>query len=273
MLKDIARTPAIATGSLLCSGISWRRQVRKVWKYGFSITALAIGWRRAILFAVPSGKQHNLAFIFDLDGVLVDSMPLHVEAWRQYLAAHAIEMSDVEGTMHGKRNSELVRQWFGDQLTEDIVLGHGAAKERLWRELIVKEGLNRYRIRGLDEFLQRYTDVPKAIGSNAEPENIDFVLDRFDLRKYFSATVNGYEVTHPKPAPDIYLKAASLLGVEPGKCIVFEDSPVGIKAARRAGMRVVGILSTASILDDVDLSITDFTDPRLDSWIAQVGEN
>ena len=172
--------------------------------------------------------------------------------------------------MHGKRNSELVRQWFGDQITEDLVLGHGAAKERLWRELVLSDGIERYRILGVPEFLGRYQNVPKAIGSNAEIENIDFVLDRFDLRKYFEIVVNGYQVKHPKPAPDIYLKAAELLSVKPANCIVFEDSPVGIAAAVAAGMRVVAIETTTTEFNHIDRQVKDFTDPHLDGWLASL---
>ena len=122
----------------------------------------------------------------------------------------------------------------------------------------------------LEQFLERYPEVPKAIGSNAEPDNIEFVLERFGLRKYFTVIVDGYQVAHPKPAPDIYLKAAELLGVAPARCIVFEDSPVGIEAARRAGMHVVGVTSTASAFEDVDLTVADFHDASLDNWIASL---
>lgn len=201
------------------------------------------------------------------------SMPLHVEAWRQYLAAHELEVEadDLEGAMHGKRNSELVRQWFGDHLTEDLVLGHGAAKERLFRELILKEGMEQYQVMGVTDFLERYRDLPKGIGSNAEIENIDLVLDRFDLRKYFNVVVNGYQVKHPKPAPDIYLKVAELLHSDPKHCIVFEDSPLGVDAARAAGMRVVGIETTAAEFENVDFHVRDFTDSRLAEWLeAQI---
>jgi HAD superfamily hydrolase (TIGR01549 family) len=247
-----------------------RIQARNGGKYGHSIACKALPGSRAILIAVRTGISRDLAFIFDLDGVLVDSMPLHVEAWRQYLTLHSIPVDDLEGAMHGRRNSELVRGWFGEQLTEDLVLGHGAAKERLWRELIVKEGLDRYRIAGIVDFLDRYPHVPKAIGSNAEPENIDFVLDRFGLRKYFTVVVDGFQVAHAKPAPDIYLKCAELLKVDPAHCIVFEDSPVGIEAARRAGMRAIGIETSAAGFEHVEFSVKDFTDPRLHEWIASL---
>ncbi len=210
--------------------------------------------------------------IFDLDGVLVHSMPLHVEAWRQYLDRKGVEVDDLEGAMHGKHNPELIREWFGDQLTEDLVLGHGAAKERLFRELILQDGIDKYRVLGVTEFLDKYPNVPKAIGSNAESENIDFVLDRFDLRKYFDVVVNGYQVKRPKPEPDIYLKAAQLLEVAPANCVVFEDSPVGVQAAKAAGMPVVGIETTADEFQDVEFHVKDFTDPRLDRWLeSRVG--
>ena len=142
--------------------------------------------------------------IFDLDGVLVHSMPLHTEAWRQYLDQLGIQVEDVEREMHGKRNSELVREWIGDHLTEELVFGHGQAKEQLWRDLMSQSELDDYRVPGLTEFLERYRSIPKAIGSNAEVENIEFVLERFDLKPFYSTIVNGYQVEHPKPYPDIY---------------------------------------------------------------------
>ena len=189
-------------------------------------------WAHGILFAVPRIIDSGLAFIFDLDGVLIDSMPMHTEAWKAYLVK-ALEFSpeSLEERMHGKRNSELVRDLIGADLQDDIVFEHGAAKERLFREIILKADIERFRILGLTDFLERYRRVPMAVGSNAEPQNIDFVLDRFGLREFFPVTVDGSQVKRPKPFPDIYLRAASLLGVKPANCIVFEDSPTGAAEA------------------------------------------
>jgi sugar-phosphatase len=75
-------------------------------------------------------------------------------------------------------------------------------------------------------------------------------------------------VARAKPAPDVYLLGAELLGVDPTNCIVFEDSPVGIQAARTAGMRVVGLLTHASSLEDVDLAVPDFVHPELETWLS-----
>jgi beta-phosphoglucomutase-like phosphatase (HAD superfamily) len=110
--------------------------------------------------------------------------------------------------------------------------------------------------------------VPLAVGTNAEPANVDFTLDGAGVRQYFRAIVDGSQVARAKPAPDVYLRGAELLGVDPANCIVFEDSPVGIEAARAAGMRVVGLLTHASSLGNVDLAVRDFLQPELASWLA-----
>ncbi|MBV9035948.1 MAG: HAD-IA family hydrolase [Acidobacteriaceae bacterium] len=208
-----------------------------------------------------------LAMIFDLDGVLIHSMPMHVVAWEHYLDHLGVQVENLEARMHGKRNSELVRDFLGNAASEEAVLEHGRAKERLFRELLLKEDLTRFQVPGVRQFLERYKNVPKAIGSNAEPENINFVLDRFNLRPYFSVIVNGLEVERPKPFPDIYLKAAQHLQVKPEHCIVFEDSPTGVEAGIAAGMRVVGVETTPTEFVGVALRIKDFNDPALQRWI------
>jgi beta-phosphoglucomutase len=217
---------------------------------------------------VNQGRGQHIAMIFDLDGVLIHSMPLHVRAWKRYLEGYGMSCGDIERTMHGKRNSELVRELFGSELADDVVFEHGAAKERLFRQMLLEEDLSECRVRGLVEFLGQHRDVPKAIGSNAEPANIEFVMEQLGLRPYFQAIVNGQQVKRPKPFPDVYLKAAELLGFEPSDCIVFEDSPTGIEAARAAGMRVVGVETTPTEFEGVDLKVSDFSDPKLEEWVA-----
>lgn len=220
-----------------------------------------------ILLAVHENGAARIAMIFDLDGVLIHSMPMHVRAWNRYLEGFGMSCGELERVMHGKRNSELVRELFGNDLTDDVVFEHGAAKERLFRQLLQEDDLSEYRVLGLVEFLERHKDVPKAIGSNAEPANIDFVVDRFGLRPYFRVIVSGNHVKRPKPFPDVYLKAAELLGFEPRNCIVFEDSPTGVAAARAAGMRVVGVETTPTEFGAVDLKVQDFLDPKLEEWL------
>lgn len=209
----------------------------------------------------------RFAMIFDLDGVLIHSMPMHISAWRRYLENFGMSCGHLEHVMHGKRNSELVRELFGPDLGEDAVFEHGAAKERLFREMLLEADVAAYRVPGLTDFLERYKRVPKAIGSNAEPANIDFVIEQYGLRPYFQVIVNGQQVERPKPFPDIYLKAAEELGFPPRDCIVFEDSPTGVEAARAAGMRVVAVETTPTEFLGVDLKVSDFFDPKLDEWL------
>ena len=194
-------------------------------------------------------------------------MPLHVLAWEEYLAGLGIQVEDLELRMHGKRNAELVNDLISSNLPGDVVFNHGASKERLWREMVLRNGIEEYRVAGLSEFLERYRDVPKAVASNAEPENIDFVLDHYRLRSHFSIAVSGMEVTRPKPFPDIYLEAARRLGADPRHTIVFEDSPTGLRAGVDAGMRVVGIQTTPADLSGAVLTVKDFSDARLEEWL------
>jgi len=126
---------------------------------------------------------------------------------------------------------------------------------------------DRQLVPGIASFLGRYDTIPKALGTNAEPANVDFVLDTAGLRPFFRVIVDGMQVERPKPHPEIYLIGAQRLGVEPSRCVVFEDSPSGIAAARAAGMRVVGITTTADQLEGVELHVRDFYDPQLEPWI------
>ncbi len=207
----------------------------------------------------------GLALVFDLDGVIVDSMPMHTKAWRVYLRRCGVSCEDIE-RMHGRRNDDIVLDFMGAHLTPAEVFAHGAAKEQLFREMITAE-LQSLLVPGIAEFIQRYRSAPLAVASNAEPANIDFTLDGAHLREYFKVIVNGMQVKNPKPFPDVYLKAADELGVAPENCIVFEDSPTGVQAARAAGTRVVGV-ETHSPLEGVDLNVPDFRGSKLDRWIS-----
>jgi len=210
----------------------------------------------------------ELALLFDLDGVVIDSMPTHTLAWERYLEANGVDPRDIEARMHGKRNDDLVRDLLGADLDEAAIFEHGAAKERLYREMIGAT-LEAKLVPGIREFLAEASKmVPLALGTNAERANVDFTFDAAGIRKYFSAIVDGSQVPRAKPAPDVYLRGAELLGVNPANCIVFEDSPVGIVAARAAGMRAVGLLTHAASLENVDVAVRDFLQPELGSWLS-----
>jgi HAD superfamily hydrolase (TIGR01509 family) len=208
----------------------------------------------------------GLALIFDLDGVIVDSMPVHTAAWIRYLDGLGLPSNEIDRTMHGRRNDEIVTAVIGAHLSAEQVFAHGAAKEALFREMIGAELVDRL-VPGVTEFLHAYQDAPLGLASNAEPANIHFVLEAAGLSGIFRTVVDGMQVERPKPFPDVYTKAASALGIEPPNCIVFEDSPAGVAAARAAGARVVGV-ETHAPLEGVDFRIHDFRESELIDWLA-----
>jgi beta-phosphoglucomutase len=210
----------------------------------------------------------DFAFLFDLDGVIIDSMPLHTQAWSAYLEQLGFPATDaaIASRMHGKRNDDIVADFIGGDLDPAAIFEHGAAKERLYRQLLATR-LKEHLVPGIEEFLIRFEGVPMGVASNAEPANIDLVLDGAGLRSRFQVVVDGQQVSRPKPFPDVYLRAATLLEVSPRNCIVFEDSPVGVEAGRSAEMRVVGVQTHSADLRDVDLSIRDFKDTKLEPWL------
>ena len=208
-----------------------------------------------------------IALIFDMDGVIVDSNPMHRESWVAFNRRYGLETTEaMHESMYGKRNDEIVRNFFGDHLLEDEIHARGRAKEQLYREMIAGRAESML-VPGLRDFLQCHRDLPLAVASNAEPENIAFVLDETGLRPYFRVIVDGHQVKRPKPYPDVYLRAAELLGAEPAKCVVFEDSYSGVAAGVAAGMPVIGIRTTYVNLPGTALTVDNFSSGDLDSWL------
>lgn len=225
--------------------------------------------RRAHDCNLPSTITVVAAFIFDMDGVIVDSTATHTEAWTAYLREYGISADSLSTRMLGKHNGELVRDFFGSHpLNEEDVFEHGARKEALYRELIGPT-LEEKLVPGITDFLEQYKHKPMAIATNAEPANVHFVLERAGIARYFQAVVDGSQVSRPKPHPEVFLRAAALLGEAPEACVVFEDSLTGIQAARAAGMRVVGLTTTLTNLPNVDFTTRDFRDPMLGSWLTE----
>jgi len=213
----------------------------------------------------------GIVLIFDMDGVLVDSNPVHREAWTLFNRRFGLETTEeMHQRMYGKRNDQIIRDFFGEQLPPEEVVARGAAKEELYRDMIAGR-LEEILVPGLRDFLKRQETTPKAIATNAEPANVNFLLDRADLRQYFRVVVDGHQVSHPKPHPEVYLRAAEQLGAAPSHCIVLEDSYSGVAAARAAGMKVIGIRTTHDNLPGTEISVDNFQSGELTEWL--VGQN
>ena len=182
------------------------------------------------------------ALIFDLNGTMINDMEFHLRAWTEILNKElkaGLSHEQVKSQMYGK-NSELLIRVFGEgKLTEDEMEFWSMEKEKRYQKA--------YRphiqlINGLENLLKRAHEknIPMAIGSAAIPFNIDFVLDQLDIRKYFSAIVSADDVTISKPHPETFLKAAGLLDTDPADCLVFEDAPKGVEAARTCRYSLCG---------------------------------
>ena len=215
------------------------------------------------------------AFIFDMDGTLADTMPYHQLAWDALFAdlGVTVDRDDFFRWSAGLTNREILPRLLGHDFPPDEMLAASEKKEAHYRELY-RPALSA--IRGAVPFLQRTLDAGylRALGTAAPPGNVDLVLDGLNLRRYFQAVVGGADVSHGKPDPEIFLRAADTLGAAPANCVVFEDAPAGIEAARRAGMACVVVTTTLTraqiaVMGDAVAHVThvidDFTDASLDS--------
>ncbi len=199
--------------------------------------------------------MHELAVLFDWDGVVVDSSRQHERSWEQLAAAEGLTLPPNHFAMSfGRRNAQIIPDLFGWTRDPAEVQRLADRKEALYREQVRAEGIEALPgVRALLEALIA-AGVPRAIASSTPRANLDAVLDLLGLRASFPAIVSAEDVTHGKPDPEVFLKAAAALGQPPEMCLVIEDAHVGIEAARRAGMRVLAVATThaADTLQDAD---------------------
>lgn len=194
---------------------------------------------------MSSTDSRPAAVIFDMDGVLVDSNPFHLRKWVDLLNKHHIPFNpeDLPKQILGHRNDTAFRYFFGPNLTAEERHELGEELEATFREVFKPHAKP---LPGLSELIAECygAGVPMAVASSAMAKNVEFIVDALGFRPYFRCLVTGDEVTHPKPDPEIYLRTARKLSAEPATCVAFEDSFVGIEAAKRAGMKCVAIAST-----------------------------
>lgn len=182
------------------------------------------------------------AVLWDLDGTLVDSEEYHWRAWRDTMAAEGVRLTREQFlASFGQRNDSILREWLGQQATPEAIQRIGDAKEACYRRLVRELGLAP--APGAAEWVRRLhmENWAQAVASSAPRLNVETVLEVTGLAPYFGATVAAEDVRRGKPDPEVFLTAAERLGVPPERCVVVEDAPAGIEAARRAGMRTVGL--------------------------------
>ena len=187
------------------------------------------------------------ALIFDMDGTMVDSMPFHAKSWGEFTRRHgiAMEVDEVLRRTTGRNGVECMHELFGRKLSGDEALKLVAEKEGIYRELFAPVFAE---VRGFRAFARQAAGrgLKLAVGTAGDRHNIEFVMSRLKMAPAPLAVVGGDEGLPGKPEPAIFLEAARQVGVAPALCVVFEDAPLGIEAARRAGMRAVAVCTTHS---------------------------
>lgn len=197
------------------------------------------------------------AAIWDLDGTLVDSEEYHWHAWRDTIAAEGVAITyDQFRETFGWRNDDIIPKLIPG-VDPTRVPEIGDAKETAYRRLVREEGLEP--LPGVVETLRRLRDHGwlQAVASSAPRENIRVVLEVTGLDRCFDAIVSAEDVRAGKPDPEVFLTASTRLGIAPKHCVVVEDAPAGIEAARRACMKAIGVGSGR------DLSAADLAVPSL----------
>lgn len=201
------------------------------------------------------------AVIFDLDGVLVDSEALHVEAWREVFTARGVIVSDEEYA-HGVGMADADwLAWLAPRRAPPLAVQECLdAKRRLFARLLAA---NVRPFPGVRELVARlHPECRLGVASNSPRQSIETVLAALELRALIEAVAGAEDVTRHKPHPDIYLRVAKSLGVEPGRCTVIEDSALGVQAAKAAGMRCIGVTNSlpAERLAAADLTVASLAD-------------
>lgn len=199
-----------------------------------------------------------------MDGVIVDTNPAHKKAILQFCNTYKKQLTDEELAKYiwGRTNKEWIRHLFGEETSDAQLKVYADEKELLFRTIYEPDTKL---LPGLKSFLDllKQNNIPMAVGTSAPRANVDFVFKHTGIEKYFDAVLDETFVTIGKPNPEIYIKAAKALNLDPADCIVAEDSFAGVEAGKRAGSKVIGITTTHTddelIQKGADLTAADFT--------------
>lgn len=182
------------------------------------------------------------AVIWDVDGTLVDTAEQHFAAWQAFAAVHGFPFTRADfAVTFGWRNPDIVRKLFDPAANDAHCAAWGEEKERLYRAATDHAGVTLLPGVGALVAALHTADWRQGLGSSAPRANLDLILRHTGTAERFAAVVSGDDVTRGKPDPEVFLKVAALLGVPAAYCVVFEDAPSGVLAAKAAGMPCVGV--------------------------------
>lgn len=212
---------------------------------------------------MKKNQSNNFSVIFDMDGVVADSIPYHAKAWTEFAASHGLKLTrqTILENFNGRVNKEILEYIFKKKLAGGDIKRYAWEKETLFRKIY---GPKVRALKGLLKFLKKLKQarVKVALATAGPPENVNLILSRTKTKKYFKNVINSSNVKLGKPSPEIFLKAAKKLKINPKLCLVFEDAKLGIQAARSAKMRVIAVATSHNNneLSHADLVIKDFSE-------------
>jgi len=191
-----------------------------------------------------SGGGPDRAVLWDLDGVIVDTAPLHLWSWQRTFGEIGLSFTESDfKRSFGRRSTEIIQQFFGPDVEPEQLESLAERKEELFR-LAAEAGVQM--LPGARDLLMslQASGWAQAIASSAPPENVHLLVDALSIRSLLGSVVTARDVSVGKPAPDVFLVAAARLGVDPARCVVIEDAVAGVEAAKAAGMRCVAVTNT-----------------------------
>lgn len=205
------------------------------------------------------------AVIWDLDGVIIDSGEEHRKSWHRMAQDEGIPFTDEQFyATFGMRNNAIIPMLWGD-MPEERMQALADRKEMYFREFIREAAQP---LPGSIELMTalRETGYKQALASSTPIKNIELIDEVLGLNQYLSVLVSGETVPHGKPAPDVFLKAAHELGINPANCVVIEDAVAGIQAARAGGMKCIAVAGTRDLpgLREADIVVHDLTEVNVE---------
>jgi beta-phosphoglucomutase len=222
-----------------------------------------IPWDDCVIvkFLFESGGQSCLnagmlaGAIFDWDGVVVDSSAAHKQSWEMLAGERGLTLPPNHfSRSFGRKNQVIIPEIYQWSTDPEEIEELGRRKEALYREILKETGLDP--LPGALELFSalKTAGIPMAVGTSTPRENVETVIGLIGAEGFFDVIIAAEDVDRGKPDPEVFLKGADGIGVEPGDCVVFEDAAYGIEAALQGGMKAVALTTTHSREHFADLS-------------------
>ncbi len=190
------------------------------------------------------------AVLFDMDGTLINNVPLHQQVWKEFTRLHGLTLSDENlNYAKGRKAIEVVAHFFGEDLDPNEILRLTEERQILYRERLATANIDVVSpIAGVEAYLIELgkLEVPRILATDAPLANVEAVFQKFNFTPYFDALITSDRIKHGKPHPEIFLTAAQRANANPQRCLVAEDSEAGVAAAKAAGCVCLALATTQS---------------------------